>query len=277
LVEHLVDSCQQIDSFTDSAAHKGQETVDLDTGRIILARDDFPRNARRIRHVGLSQFRDYVRSQLQQAQSQPGAELLGDALAQIERTVIGRTSRYLVRFDSRVPALRTVNAYLGHEAILSAWQHPVSERSAWRNTCTLRDRSAHGCRLYFADATPKIGMLIVVSGAFGEEHTLGMVRWVARTSLGGWEAGLSLIRGAISLLQVQPLDASESTRSQLLVVNIEDAGHEGILAVLPHPVSTPHPGDEFPVPAAGVVLHRERLLETGNGFDLTIMQIREVP
>jgi hypothetical protein len=122
-------------------------------------------------------------------------------------------------------------------------------------------------------------MLARVTGIFESETSLGVVRWLTRADNGQWEVGLQLIRGAISLLIAQPANGnwpSSQHGAPIFVIDTEEWEPHALVAVLPKSTGNADITADLVLPDAQLRLRRQRYMETGVDFDLSLFSVDEL-
>jgi len=276
LVERLIENCREDLSLSPITVREDDEIVNLDTGHVMLEREALTHQRKqRLRYAPLTRMRERMSAVLET--TTPVATDVRDVLEQISRTVIGRQRRKLVRLGERTQVVRSVRAIFGYGKLLAGANG--ADVAGPEQLCMLRDRSTQGCRL-LAPAQPlSIGMLARVTGIFEAETSLGVVRWLTRADNGQWEVGLQMIRGAISLLTAQPASGnwpSDRDSAPILVIDTEEWEPHALVAVLPKSTGNADITAELVLPDAQLRLRRQRYMETGVDFDMSLFSVDEL-
>ncbi|MCY0858766.1 hypothetical protein [Cupriavidus sp. D39] len=244
LMETLLAGCMgnlRIASLADAGT---QEQLDLCSGLIVLqTAHNIPRD--RVRYISLSPLRDQVCTKLSDLIA--SGQVQADSASELFRTVVGRRTRYLVRMGRRTETMRMARACVGYQRILgsvhgkpSAASHAaIFESLAWSD-CLVLDRSVDGCRLSLpkhADNALCVGALVGLNNVYDNEYCVGMVRWLRRTDADGWEAGVWMMRGQISVQRMR-VDGGvwPSQNISEVVITVVDASKTSmhqVLAILP--------------------------------------------
>jgi hypothetical protein len=276
LVERLIEACREDLSLSPMTVREDDEIVNLDTGHVVLEREALTyQRKQRLRYAPLTRMRERMSAALET--TTPVETDVHDVLEQISRTVIGRQRRKLVRLGERTQVVRSVRAIFGYRKLLAGAASPdVAEPE---QLCMLRDRSTQGCRLLVPAQRLSIGMLARVTGIFEAETSLGVVRWLTRADNGQWEVGLQLIRGAISLLVAQPANGnwpSSEDGARIIVIDTEEWEPHALVAALPKSTGNADITAELVLPDAQLRLRRQRYMETGVDFDLSLFSVDEL-
>ena len=276
VVERLIEGCREDLSLSPITVREDDEIVNLDTGHVMLEREALTHQRKqRLRYAPLTRMRERMSSVLET--TTPVETDVRDVLEQISRTVIGRQRRKLVRLGERTQVVRSVRAIFGYGKLLSgASAVDVTEPEQF---CMLRDRSTQGCRLLVPAQPLSIGTLARVTGIFEAETSLGVIRWLTRADNGQWEVGLQLIRGAISLLSAQSAHGnwpSAQDSAPIFVIDTEEWEPHALVAVLPKSTGNADITAELVLPDAQLRLRRQRYMETGADFDLSLFSVDEL-
>jgi len=276
LVERLIENCLEDLSLSPMTVREDDEIVNLDTGHVVLEREALTHQRKqRLRYAPLTRMRERMSALLET--TTPVETDVRDVLEQISRTVIGRQRRKLVRLGERTQVVRSVRAIFGYGKLLSGTS--AAEVAEPEQLCMLRDRSTQGCRLLAPSQPLSIGMLARVTGIFEAETSLGVVRWLTRADNGQWEVGLQMIRGAISLLTAQPANGnwpSARDSAPIFVIDTEEWEPHALVAVLPKSTGNVDITAELVLPDAQLRLRRQRYMETGADFDLSLFSVDEL-
>jgi hypothetical protein len=278
LVERLIEACREDLSLSPMTVREDDEIVNLDTGHVVLEREALTHQRKqRLRYAPLTRMRERMSAALET--TTPVETDVHDVLEQISRTVIGRQRRKLVRLGERTQVVRSVRAIFGYGKLLAGAAAGAADVTDPDQLCMLRDRSTQGCRLLVPAQPLNIGMLARVTGIFESETSLGVVRWLTRADNGQWEVGLQLIRGAISLLIAQPANGnwpSSQHGAPIFVIDTEEWEPHALVAVLPKSTGNADITADLVLPDAQLRLRRQRYMETGVDFDLSLFSVDEL-